>query len=80
LEDEIFMVESQAPESKFAFVVVAARRARQLMLGAMPLVANPRSHKPTRVAVEELHAGVLEYQLPVIPGEGEDKDGKRRKD
>lgn len=73
-------VESQAPESKFAFVVVAARRARQLMLGAMPLVANPRSHKPTRVAVEELHAGVLEYQLPVIPGEGEDKDGKRRKD
>jgi hypothetical protein len=46
----------------------------------MPLVANPRSHKPTRVAVEELHAGVLEYQLPVIPGEGEDKEGKRRKD
>jgi DNA-directed RNA polymerase subunit omega len=80
LEDDYFMVESQAPESKFAFVVVAARRARQLMLGAMPLVANPRSHKPTRVAVEELHAGVLEYQLPVIPGEGEDKDGKRRKD
>ncbi|MBZ5644670.1 MAG: DNA-directed RNA polymerase subunit omega [Acidobacteriia bacterium] len=74
------MVESQAPESKFAFVVVAARRARQLMLGAMPLVANPRSHKPTRVAVEELGAGVLEYQLPVIPGEGEDKEGKRRKE
>jgi DNA-directed RNA polymerase subunit omega len=73
-------IESVAPESKFAFVVVAARRARQLMSGAMPLVANPRSHKPTRVAVEELGAGVLEYQLPVIPGEGEDKDGKRRKD
>jgi len=73
-------VESQAPESKFAFVVVAARRARQLMLGAGPLVANPRSHKPTRVAVEELNAGVLEYQLPVIAGETEDKDGKRRKE
>jgi DNA-directed RNA polymerase omega subunit len=73
-------VESIAPESKFAFVVVAARRARQLMLGAMPLVANPRSHKPTRVAVEELGAGVLEYQLPVIPGESaEDKEAKRRK-
>jgi DNA-directed RNA polymerase subunit omega len=73
-------VESQAPDSKFAFVVVAARRARQLMLGATPLVANPRSHKPTRVAVEELRAGVLEYQAPVIPGEAEDKEGKRRKD
>ena len=73
-------IETQAPESKFAFVVVASRRARQLMLGAVPLVPNPRSHKPTRVAVEELGAGVLEYQLPVIPGETEDKEGKRRKD
>lgn len=73
-------IETQAPESKFAFVVVASRRARQLMSGAVPLVANPRSHKPTRVAVEELGAGVLEYQLPVIPGETEDKEGKRRKD
>ena len=73
-------VESVAPESKFAFVVVAARRARQLMLGGVPLVANPRSHKPTRVAVEELQAGVLEYQLPIIPGENPDKEGKRRKE
>jgi len=78
--NDLMTVESQAPESKFAFVVVAARRARQLMLGAGPLVANPRSHKPTRVAVEELNAGVLEYQLPVIAGETEDKDGKRRKE
>jgi hypothetical protein len=46
----------------------------------MPLVSNPRSHKPTRVAVEELGAGVLEYQLPQTPGEAEDKEGKRRKE
>lgn len=73
-------VENQAPESKFAFVVVASRRARQLMAGASPLIANPRSHKPTRIAVEELIAGALEYQLPVSPGDAVDKDGKRRKD
>ena len=73
-------VENEAPESKFAFVVVAARRARQLMSGAGPLVANPRSHKPTRVAVEELNAGVLEFQLPLIPGENEEKEGKRRRE
>jgi DNA-directed RNA polymerase subunit omega len=72
--------ENQAPDSKFAFVVIAARRARQLMLGASPLVANPRSHKPTRVAVEELRAGALEYQLPEIPGEGVDREEKRRKE
>ena len=50
------------------------------MLGASPLVANPHSQKSTRVAVEELRAGVLEYQLPEIPGDLLDKDGKRRKD
>jgi len=72
--------ESQAPDSKFAFVVVAARRARQLMMGASPLLANPRSHKATRVAIEELGAGVLEYQMPGATGGDEDKDGKRRKE
>ena len=70
--------ESQAPESKFAFVVVAARRARQLMMGASPLLANPRSHKATRVAIEELGAGVLEYQMPDLAGNAEEKDGRRR--
>ena len=74
------MVENQAPDSKFAFVVIAARRARQLMSGASPLVANPRSHKPTRVAVEELGAGVLEFRLPKIAGETGDSEGKRRKE
>ena len=70
--------ESQAPESKFAFVVVAARRARQLMAGASPLLANPRSHKATRVAIEELGAGVLEYQQPDSASNAEEKDGRRR--
>jgi DNA-directed RNA polymerase omega subunit len=70
----------QAPDSQFAYVVVAGRRARQLMIGATPLLANPRSHKPTRVAMEELNAGQLEYDLPEpTPGAGESKranDGK----
>jgi DNA-directed RNA polymerase subunit omega len=75
---DLMTVESQAPDSMFAFVVIAARRARQLMSGAAPLVANPRSHKPTRVAVEELSAGALEYQLPELPGNSE--EAKRRKE
>ena len=60
-------VSTQPPDSQFAYVVVAGRRARQLMVGASPLIANPRSHKPTRVAMEELNAGQLEYDLPEIP-------------
>ena len=71
---------NQPPDSQFAYVVVAGRRARQLMTGASPLIANPRSHKPTRVAMEELNAGQLEYQLPDLPDEAAEKDGKRRKD
>lgn len=69
---------NQAPDSQFAFVVVAGKRARQLMSGAAPLVANPRSHKATRVAMEELNAGQLEYRTPDL--DGSDKDGKRRKE
>jgi DNA-directed RNA polymerase omega subunit len=72
-------ISNQPPESQFAYVVVAGRRARQLMVGASPLLASPRSHKPTRVAMEELQAGQLEYDLPAI-GETEDQDGKRRKE
>ena len=70
---------TQAPESQFAFVIVAGKRARQLMSGASPLLANPRSQKPTRVAMEELNAGRLEYSIPELPDEA-DKDGKRRKE
>ena len=63
-------VSTQPPDSQFAYVVVAGRRARQLMVGASPLIANPRSHKPTRVAMEELNAGQLEYDLPDLPAGG----------
>ena len=68
---------NQAPDSQFAFVVVAGKRARQLMSGAVPLLANPRSHKATRIAMEELSAGQLEYQTPDPDAE---EDGKRRKE
>lgn len=70
---------NQVPESQFAYVVVVARRARQLMIGGRPMVDNPHSRKNTRIAEEELQKGLLEYEMPEFEGEGEDKDGKRRK-
>jgi DNA-directed RNA polymerase omega subunit len=69
----------QAPDSQFAYVVVVARRARQLMIGGRSLVENPRARKTTRIAEEELQRGLLEYEMPERPEEIEDKDGKRRK-
>ncbi|HKW55781.1 MAG TPA: DNA-directed RNA polymerase subunit omega [Candidatus Acidoferrum sp.] len=72
-------VQNKAPESQFAYVVVAARRARQLMAGAPPLLENPRTFKPARVACEELEHSLLEYDFTEPSSVEEDKDGKRRK-
>ena len=71
-------VSNEAPDSKFAYVVVVSRRARQLMVGARPLVENPHSRKNTRIAEEELRAGTLEYQTPENKDK-EEEESKRRK-
>ena len=72
-------MQTKAPESQFAYVVLAARRARQLMAGAPPLLENPRTQKATRVACDELEHGLLEYDVPEVATGDEDKDGKRKK-
>jgi DNA-directed RNA polymerase omega subunit len=66
----------EPPESKFAYVILASRRARQLMAGAPPLIDNPKSRKATRVALEELDRNQLEFEMPES---AEEKEGKRRK-
>lgn len=70
-------VEKGAPVSKFVYVIVAAKRARQLQDGARPLM-DSHSRKATRIAQEELQNELLEYEVPVIP-EGESEEGKRRR-
>ena len=73
-------VQSKTPESQFAYVVLAARRARQIMAGAPPLVENPRTQKATRIACEEVNQGLIEYDFTGPKPEDEEKDGgKRRK-
>src|SRR5438067_10492843 len=72
-------VQTKAPESQFAYVVLAARRARQLMAGAPPLLENPKTQKATRVACEELEHGLLEFDVPEVASVDDDKDGSKRK-
>lgn len=72
-------VKNEAPESQFAYVVVASRRARQLMGGAPPLVDNPKSRHATRLAEQELQRGVLEFDIPARPDEEEEEEGKGSK-
>lgn len=47
-------------DSNFRYVLVAARRARQLQNGAEPMVPS-RSRKACRVAQEEIAAGKITY-------------------
>jgi len=50
-------------ESKYALVIVAAKRARQLKEGALPLV-DVDSSNPVTVALEEIAAGKIRYEAP----------------
>lgn len=71
-------VSNEPPDSKFAYVVLVARRARQLMAGGRPMVDNPKNHKYTRVAEEEMQKKMLEFELPEAM-DGTEEEGKRKK-
>jgi DNA-directed RNA polymerase subunit omega len=49
-------------DSKFRFILVAARRARQLQSGAKPLLQTP-SKRPTRLAQQEVGAGLVPVEF-----------------
>ena len=49
-------------DSKFRFILVAARRARQLQAGAKPLIQTP-TKRSTRVAQQEVGAGLVPIEL-----------------
>lgn len=49
-------------DSNYRYVLVAARRARQLAGGAPPLV-DTNARKPCRVAREEIAAGKVPYTI-----------------
>lgn len=58
-------------DSKFRYVIVAAKRTRQLQGGSRPLVQG-LSKKFTRIAQEEVAAGMVNFEI--VGGESQDKD------
>ena len=50
-------------DSNYRYVLVAARRARQIQNGARPVV-EPHSHKPCLIAEEEVQAGKVKWEIP----------------
>jgi DNA-directed RNA polymerase subunit omega len=55
-------------QSTYRFIIVAAKRARQLQGGARPVLPTS-SKKPTVIAVEEVRRGLVKYTLTnQVPG------------
>ncbi len=52
-------------DSNYRYVLVAARRARQIQNGARPVV-DPHSRKPCRIAEEEIQAGRVKWEIPAM--------------
>jgi len=53
-------------DSNYRYILVAARRARQLQSGARPVVPTA-SRKPCRIARDEISAGKIKWFVPEIP-------------
>ena len=53
-------------DSNYRYILVAARRARQLQGGAPPVITTP-SRKPCRIAQDEIKAGKVKWVIPEIP-------------
>jgi DNA-directed RNA polymerase subunit omega len=49
-------------DSNYRFILVAARRARQLQSGA-PTLIETGSRKPCRIAQDEIRAGKVKWEL-----------------
>jgi len=54
-EDSDNIGEMPVVNSRYSIVIASAKRARQIIAGAEPFVANAENKKPLSIAVEELY-------------------------
>jgi DNA-directed RNA polymerase omega subunit len=64
----------EAVQNKYEFVTLAAKRAEQLQMGALPRLDSP-STKVTVVAQEEVSRGLILLQGDEEPAEAAGADG-----
>lgn len=53
-------------DSKYRLVLLAAKRSKQLQRGARPRIFST-AKKTTRVAIEEVRRGLVQYQKIIKP-------------
>jgi DNA-directed RNA polymerase subunit omega len=52
-------------DSNYRYILVAARRARQLQGGVPPMIET-HSRKPCRIAQDEIKAGKVKWLIPPV--------------
>ncbi len=63
-------------DSKFRYIIVAAKRAKQLLKGAKPKIRT-KSRNPIRIAQQEVTQGLVEFEiLPLRQDEAPDADDR----
>ena len=55
VNNEAEIGEEPVVNSRYSIVLATAKRARQIIAGAEPLVPSPKCNKPLSIAVEELY-------------------------
>jgi DNA-directed RNA polymerase subunit omega len=67
----------QGIDSKFRFILVAAKRARQLQAGARPLVQT-QTKKVTKISQAEVEAGLVPFEVLDFSSNNGDKAKKSK--
>jgi DNA-directed RNA polymerase subunit omega len=62
-------------DSNYRYILVAARRARQLQSGAPPVIET-HSRKPCRIAQDEIKAGKVKWVIPEAPAPAAEAAGE----
>lgn len=59
VNSEVEEGEQPVVQSRYSIVIATAKRARQIIAGAEPLVEDAEGKKPLSIAVEELYNGTV---------------------
>jgi len=63
-------------DSKFRYIIVAAKRAKQLLKGSKPKIRT-KSRNPIRIAQQEVRQGLVEFEiLPIRQEDAPDADDR----
>lgn len=63
--------------NRYRLVILASQRARQLLAGVQARI-DPKGHKPTEVAVDEVKEGLVEWQEKDANDQPEKKAKKKK--